>query len=210
MEARRRGSGREPDGPRVGTGPIHLLLVSGSLRSGSTNTSLLRTAAAVAPAGISTTLYGGLADLPHFNPDDDAEGVTIPTAVAAMRAQLDAADAILFSTPEYAGALPGSFKNLLEWSVGGHEIYETPVAWVNAAGPAAPTGAADAHDSLRKVLGYVGANLVEDACVRIPVSRDAIGPDGLIADPELRTRLVAVLETLATHAKRDRPDGGRG
>jgi NAD(P)H-dependent FMN reductase len=57
------------------------------------------------------------------------------TAVAALRAQLEAADAVLLSTPEYAGALPGSFKNLLEWTVGGDEIYRLPVAWVNAAAP---------------------------------------------------------------------------
>jgi chromate reductase len=126
----------------------------------------------------------------------------VPAPVAAMRAQLGAADAVLFSTPEYAGALPGSFKNLLEWTVGGHEIYGKPVAWVNTSGPAAPTGAADAHDSLRKVLGYVGATIVEDACVRLPIARDAIGPDGLIADSGLRDRLGAALQILARSAGR--------
>jgi chromate reductase, NAD(P)H dehydrogenase (quinone) len=130
--------------------------------------------------------------------------MAVPAPVAAMREQLGGADAVLFSTPEYAGALPGSFTNLLEWTVGGHEIYGKPVAWVNAAGPAAPTGAADAHESLRKVLGYVGAAIVEDACVRIPVPRDAIGPDGLVADPDLRAQLGAALQILARAAGRDR------
>ena len=60
-------------------------------------------------------------------------------------------------TPEYAGALPGSFKNLLDWTVGGGQTYGMPVAWINVSGAAAPTGGADAHDSLRKVLGYTGA-----------------------------------------------------
>lgn len=42
-----------------------------------------------------------------------------------------AADAVLFCTPEYAGALPGSFKNLLDWTVGGGETYGKPAAWIN-------------------------------------------------------------------------------
>jgi len=49
-----------------------ILLVSGSTRGGSTNTALLRTAQAVAPAEITTVLYEGLAGLPAFNPDDAA------------------------------------------------------------------------------------------------------------------------------------------
>ncbi|MGH4015240.1 MAG: NADPH-dependent FMN reductase [Pseudonocardiaceae bacterium] len=91
-------------------------------------------------------------DLPAFNPDDDHE--PLHPAVADLRRQI-AADALLFCTPEYAGALPGSFKNLLDWTVGGSEIYGKPVCWINASSVAAPTGGADAHASLAKVLGYV-------------------------------------------------------
>src|SRR4051794_25382569 len=134
--------------------PVTLLLVSGSLRAGSTNAAVLRTAEALAPDGVETVLYGRLAELPHFNPDDDAEGRPVHPAVAAMRAAVARADAILVCTPEYAGALPGALKNLLEWTVGDAGTYDKPVGWINAAGPAAPTGGADAHDSLRKVLGY--------------------------------------------------------
>jgi NAD(P)H-dependent FMN reductase len=174
-----------------------ILLVSGSLRANSTNTAVLRTAQAVAPEGIEAVLYEGMADLPHFNPDDDAEGAPVHPAVARLRAGIAAADALLFSTPEYAGALPGSFKNLLEWTVGDAGTYDKPIAWINASGPAAPTGAADAHDSLRKVLRYVHANVIEAACTRIPVERGAVGDDGLIADPAIRERIVGVLTALA-------------
>jgi chromate reductase len=174
-----------------------ILLISGSLRAGSTNTALLRTARATCPQGIEAVLYEGMATLPHFNPDDDAEGATMHPAVAELRTAIAAADALLFSTPEYAGALPGAFKNLLEWTVGNAGTYRKAVAWVNTSGPAAPTGAADAHDSLRKVLAYVGADVVEEACVRIPVARAALGDDGLIEDPEIRTQVAAVLTTLA-------------
>jgi hypothetical protein len=65
------------------------------------------------------------------------------------------------------------------------------------AGAAAPTGAADAHDSLRKVLGYVHANIIDPACVCIPVPRQAVGPDGTITDPAIRRQIAKALETLA-------------
>lgn len=178
--------------------PIRILLVSGSLRAGSTNTALLKTAAAVAPEGVLTTLYGGLDSLPHFNPDDDVEGEPLPAPAADLRAQLDAVDAILFSTPEYAGGLPGSFKNVLDWTVGGG-TYEKPVAWINAS--SSPTGAASAHASLRTVLGYTGTDIVEPACARIPVPRRTIGPDGLVADATVREQIAAVLTALARHVE---------
>lgn len=110
-----------------------VLLVSGSLRTKSTSAAVLRTAQVVAPPGVVTVLYEDLADLPHFNPDDDVD--PLPEAVAALRAQIHQADALLFSTPEYAGALPGSFKNLLDWTIGDDQpgsISEKPVAWINA------------------------------------------------------------------------------
>jgi NAD(P)H-dependent FMN reductase len=182
-----------------------VLLVSGSLRSGSTNSALIATAHAVAPEGVETTVYRGMGDLPHFNPDDDPEGGPVHPEVAALRDALHDADAVLFCTPEYAGALPGSFKNLLDWTVGGDgETYRMPVAWINASGSASPTGAADAHESLRKVLGYTHSAIVEAACVRIPVSRAAVGPDGLITDPEIRERTAAALLALADYARTSR------
>lgn len=85
-----------------------VLLISGSTRSGSTNTAVLRTAAAVAPPGLTTVIYEGLADLPAFNPDDDHE--PLHPVVVDLRRQLDAADAVLFCTPEYAGALPAASR----------------------------------------------------------------------------------------------------
>ena len=74
-----------------------------------------------------------------------------------------------------------------------------PVGWVNVSGPAAPTGGAGAHDSLRSVLTYTGADIVEDACVRLPVGRGDVGPDGLIEEPAIRAGVAAVLAALAEH-----------
>jgi chromate reductase len=185
---------------------VHLLLISGSLREGSTNTAVLTTAAELAGDGVTTALYGGMADLPHFNPDDDREGEPVHAAVADLRAQIAAADAVLLCTPEYAGALPGALKNLLEWTVGDAGTYRKPIAWINASGPAAPTGGADAHDSLRKVLGYVHADIVEAACTRILVTRSSVGSDGTITDADARGMIAETVDALARYVA-DRDSG---
>ena len=90
---------------------------------------MLRTAQASTPEGIEAVLYEGLAGLPHSNPDDETD--PLPSAVADLRALIHATDAMIFSTPEYAGAMPGSFKNLLDWTIGDdhpRSICEKPVA----------------------------------------------------------------------------------
>jgi chromate reductase len=175
---------------------MRILLISGSLRDGSTNTATLRTVQHLAPPEVETKLYAGMGSLPHFNPDHDREGEPVHPSVADLREHVAWADAVLLCTPEYAGALPGALKNLLEWTVGDAGTYRKPIAWLNVSGPAAPTGGADAHESLRKVLGYVHADIVERACVRIPLTRDAIHPDGLIAERGAREDITTMLSGL--------------
>jgi NAD(P)H-dependent FMN reductase len=176
------------------SGEVRVLLVSGSTRRGSTNAAALATAAATAPGRVSAVRYDGLADLPAFNPDDD--GDRLPKAPAELRRQIAEADAVLFCTPEYAGTLPGSFKNLLDWTVGGGEMDGKPAAWINAAAPGRGQGA---EDTLRLVLGYVGAVIVEAACRRIPVDRTAIAPDGTVTDPAFTAQLTRVWDAILCH-----------
>jgi len=171
-----------------------VLLISGSLRRRSTNTAALCTARHLAPPSVVATPYEGMAVLPAFNPDLLAE--SLPPAVADLRRQIRGADALLFSTPEYAGALPGAFKNLLDWTVGDDQpgsIFTKPVGWMNVAARGAP----HAHESLRRVLGYVGAAIVESACLDVPVTSAMVGEDGLVVDHSVRLRLAEVLESLA-------------
>ena len=170
-----------------------ILLISGSTRAASTNSALLRTAAALPPDGVEPRLSAGPAELPHFNPDDDTD--PLPPAVAKLRAAIADADAVLFCTPEYAGTLPGSMKNLLDWTVGGTELTDKPVAWVNAA--ADSRRGAGAHATLATVLGYVQARVVAEACLDVPVARDRIGADGLIADEPTQAGIRAALIALA-------------
>jgi NAD(P)H-dependent FMN reductase len=178
-------------------------MISGSLRARSTNSAVLRSAERLAPAGLDVVVYEGLAALPHFNPDDEAGA--LPPAVSALRAEIHAAGALLVSTPEYAGALPGSFKNLLDWTIGDDSpgsIYEKPVAWINVS----VRGARAAHDELRRVLGYAHATIVDAACVDVPVTESMIGEDRLVIDPTALAAIAGSVETLAAQARCDERD----
>lgn len=172
-----------------------VLLISGSTRNGSANSAALVTAAALAPAGVTPVLYDGLAGLPAFNPDHD-DGDRLPPAVASLRQEIAAAGAVVFCTPEYAGTLPGSLKNLLDWTVGGGEIYRKPVAWLNVAVGGRGGGAIA---TLATVLGYVGADIVTAACRDVPVPRTAVTPDGTVRDPQFTTTVTEAWTALLKH-----------
>lgn len=141
-------------------------------------------------------MYQGLADLPAFNPDHD--GDVVPEPVAGLRHEIRQADAVVFCTPEYAGTLPGSVKNLLDWTVGGGEIYEKPAAWINVAAANRGQGA---EETLKLVLGYVGASIIESACRHIPLDRSAIGSDGTATDPSFRAAIEEIWADLASHLR---------
>jgi len=185
--------------------PLHLTLISGSLRSQSVNGAVIATLADMVPAGAQAAIYSQLGDLPHFNPDRDCD--PLPEAVAELRAHLLRADAVLVSTPEYAGSMPGSFKNMLDWTVGGASLYGLPIGWIN---PSAHGGAQDTYHALRIVLDRAGAAIVDEACVTIAVPRDAVDATGLIETPEIRAHFGMALEALLAAARKRRATAEQG
>ncbi|MEM5639544.1 NADPH-dependent FMN reductase [Bacillus toyonensis] len=92
-----------------------VIAISGSIREGSSNTNVLKTLAAFIPEGIDYTIYNGIGELPHFNPDVDRVGA--PIVVEKFRKTLSEAHALIICTPEYAKSIPGVLKNALEWLV---------------------------------------------------------------------------------------------
>ena len=109
---------------------MNVLAISGSLRTTSTNTALLRAAARLAPEHVTITLYDGLDDLPHFSPERDTD--TPPPAVIQLRTLLREADAVMVCTPEYAHGMPGVLKNMLDWVVSSGEFVDKPVSVISA------------------------------------------------------------------------------
>ena len=88
-----------------------LLGISGSLRKASTNTMLMRNAAAV--FGADEFVEGDI-NLPLYDGDlEAAEG--IPASVQKLADQIAAADAVIIATPEYNKGISGSLKNALDW-----------------------------------------------------------------------------------------------
>ncbi len=109
---------------------MRILAVCGSLQTASRNLDLLHTAVAAAPPGVTITIFDGLGDLPHFNPELDTTAV--PASVTRWRAALAAADAVLIACPEYAFSLPGVLKNAIDWVVSSGEL-ERKVVGMTAA-----------------------------------------------------------------------------
>jgi chromate reductase, NAD(P)H dehydrogenase (quinone) len=174
---------------------MRILGVSGSLRADSHNTALLRCAARHLPEGVELEVWDGLRDVPPYDQDDDVEPA--PPAVAAFRAALAGADAVLFSTPEYNSSIPGQLKNALDWAsrpYATNVLRNLPVAVVGASTGA--FGAVWAQAELRKVLAAAGARVV-DGEVILGHAHHKMDERGALIDEEARDQLVAVLSDLA-------------
>ena len=127
--------------------------ISGSLKQSSANSALLRALVDIATPPIELEVWDGLGELPYFTPDDDGGA-----PVASLRAAVTRADVLLVATPEYAGGMPGSLKNALDWLVGTGELYDKRVAVVSAA--PSPERGQHARRWVEEVLGYQGAHVV--------------------------------------------------
>lgn len=177
---------------------MNILAISGSLRRASSNTTLLRAAAVLAQEGVEITLYDGLGDLPHFNPD--LEG-SEPPSVLDFRARLQAADGVLISSPEYAHGVPGVLKNALDWVVGSGEFVEKPTALLNAS-----PRSTYAQASLTETLTVMTARLVPEACAAVPLAGNNLDEAGILAHPELAGPLRSALAAFAQAIDAQHPD----
>lgn len=171
---------------------MRVLGIAGSLRRDSHNRRLLREAAALAPSGVELVEFDGLRALPPFDEDDEgAPG----DAVAAWRAAIAHADALLFATPEYNGSVPGALKNAVDWAsrpVRGAALRSKPAAVIGAS--TGMFGAVWAQAELRKVLATAGARVLDH---ELPVAGAGDGP---LLDDERRGELLAIVEALAAEA----------
>ena len=95
------------------TDTITILGIAGSLRQSSFNAALLRAAAAAAPAGCTVDI-ASIRGIPLY--DGDVEAATgVPAVVETLKDRVAAADGLLLVTPEYNNAIPGVFKNAIDW-----------------------------------------------------------------------------------------------
>jgi NAD(P)H-dependent FMN reductase len=179
---------------------IRLLAVSGSLRARSTNTALLDAAASLAPEGVRVERFGGLAALPHFDPDADDLERPHP-AVAAWRSALREADGVLFSCPEYAFGVPGVLKNALDWLVGSGELQGKPVLSFNAS----PRASA-AQESLLLTLRAICAPFEPARPVEVPLLASKLDASGIAAHPGFAATIRGAIEAVVRDVERARAD----
>lgn len=164
-----------------------VIAISGSLRAGSSNHTILQYLAGLAPAGVDYVIYGGLAQLPHFDPGLD-NGHPLET-VSSLRHLLAEANGVIICSPEYAFGVPGSLKNLLDWTVGSGSLEGKPLALITAS-----TGGQHAHAALLLILkNALGAKLEEETTLLIPFVRSKMDSNGNITDLETKNQLKACL-----------------
>jgi chromate reductase, NAD(P)H dehydrogenase (quinone) len=177
---------------------VRILGLSGSLRRGSHNTSLLRAAAMSLPSGVELEVYDGLAELPHYDADLDVDPA--PESVAELREAIADADGVLIATPEFNGSIPGALKNALDWAsrpFPDNALRGKPVAVVGAS--TGLFGAVWAQAETRKVLGVIGADVV-DSELPVGQAHAAFGDDGHLVEPALRDTLSELVGVLAARA----------
>jgi chromate reductase, NAD(P)H dehydrogenase (quinone) len=172
---------------------MRILGLSGSLRRDSHNTRLLAGASTLLPSGVELVVFDQLDAIPPYNEDDEHE---TPPAVAALKAAIAGADAVLVATPEYNASIPGVLKNALDWvsrPVVGTPLRGKPAAVVGAS--RGLFGAVWAQAELRKVLATIGARVVDR---ELPVGQadEALGDAGLPRERDAVDALSATLDEL--------------
>ncbi len=92
-------------------------------------------------------------------------------------------------------------KNALDWVISSGEIYEKPVALINAS-----MSATHAYASLMETLATADAEVIQEASVRVPLPTNRIDEAGIISNPELsgtlRSAVVAFVRAIKAHRVR--------
>jgi NAD(P)H-dependent FMN reductase len=169
-----------------------ILAISGSLRSISSNTTILKYLQKITPTDVEFEIYDELGALPHFNPDIDNE--LSPEVVTRFRSKLKEANGVIICTPEYAFGVPGVLKNGLDWIVSSGEFTDKPTATISAS-PLA-TGGDKAHASLLVTIKVMGAKLVENGSVTVPIVLKKFDAEGNIIEEQTAREFEMMMNSL--------------
>jgi chromate reductase len=191
----------------VRTTPLRAVGLSGSLREGSLNTALLRNVARLAAPSIEVEVFDRVDEIPLFNSDIADSGD--PGPVAALRAAVRAADALVICTPEYNFGVPGVLKNALDWlsvPAGRSGMENLPVAILGAS--TSILGTARAQTQLRSLFLFTQSHVVNFPEVFLTRADTRFDADGQLVD-KVAIRLIGTLLTnlswLVDRVGRDRP-----
>jgi len=151
-----------------------IFAISGSTKANSTNGLYIAAIIELLGNDFEVLSFPSIADVPHFNPDLDLEHP--PKAVADLRLKIQQAQGIIISTPEYAMGLPGSLKNLLDWTVSSASFSQKPVLALVAS-----TQGEKAYQSIIDILTVIEAKL---SAQLIPYAKSKINAEAVITNSE--------------------------
>jgi chromate reductase, NAD(P)H dehydrogenase (quinone) len=174
--------------------------ISGSLRKASYNTAALRAVQELAPESLDIDIVT-LEDVPLFNQDVEAEGW--PDRVRLLRERVQAADAVIFASPEYNYSITGVLKNAIDWlsrPEGDAPLNGKPAAIVGATPSFVGTARGQAH--LRQIVFYNAMPLLPTAEVLIARAGDRFDDEGRLTDEKTRTVLEDMLGKFAEWVER--------
>ncbi|MDE2605401.1 MAG: NAD(P)H-dependent oxidoreductase [Burkholderiales bacterium] len=178
---------------------MKVLGISGSLRKGSYNTMALRAAQKLAPQGM-TIEIADISRIPMYN--DDVRAAGEPAEVAALKAQIRAADAVLLVTPEFNFSIPGVLKNTLDWMSRPPEPpFDGKVVAIMGASPG-PVGTARVQYDLRKVLVFMNSFTVNKPEVFINLCAGKFDAEGNLTDETTAKFIGDLLVSLQNLKKR--------
>ena len=169
-----------------------LLGISGSLRTKSTNTMLIRNAAEL--FGPDRFIEGNIR-LPLFDADlQEAEG--IPAEVQRLADEIAAADAVIISGPEYNKSISGSLKNALDWvsRTEGNPWEDKPVAIMSAA--AGRAGGERTQFALRLCMVPFRPRILQGPEVMVANAREQFDDHGKLTNELNRKALTQLMQDL--------------
>lgn len=176
--------------------------ISGSLRTGSFNSSLLRAAVDLMPDG-ATLQVGTIAGIPLYDGDEEAR-TGIPPAAARLKDAIVAADGLFICTPEYNNSIPGVAKNAIDW------LSRPPadIARVFRGKPVALAGASPggfgtilSQNAWLPVFRTLGADFWAEGRLMVSRAGSVFGPDGALVDDGIREQLRKFLAGFVAHVQ---------
>jgi chromate reductase len=166
---------------------INVLGFAGSLRNGSYNRALLRSAQKLAPEGLVIDITE-LNEIPLYSGDVEEKG--LPEAVSSFKNRIKEADALLIATPEYNYSIPGVLKNAIDWASRpptGVPLVGKPVAIFGATSGGFGTVRAQQH--LRQVCAAVKMPAFVGVEVYVSRARNSFDEDGNLVDDQVAGQL---------------------
>jgi chromate reductase, NAD(P)H dehydrogenase (quinone) len=134
----------------------NVVSICGSLRKGSYNRMLMNLLPTLAPSEMAIKEASSFGEFPLYNADIQ-NSTGFPAPVNTLADAIQAADGVIFCTPEYNFSLPGGLKNAIDWvsRLPNQPFAGKPIA-IQSASPG-PLGGGRVQYDLRRMMVFLDA-----------------------------------------------------